>query len=455
MPKPAFSIYDFKKLQQVMSNLRGAGYGQGRNQAQQAVFDAKKAQKSSRKTISATSTVKAKAASQTATRSAYNTTGTYQGKFPKGKKQVIKKGSQVDFSKTGSIKKIELGASVSSAQCVYLGHSFSILETGYAAYRAILTDLYRMAKNPILNWSDIVEDTGQIRINYIENSATATNQVLVVSIAGREDGSSDSFNQLVINLENNLRVVLSDTPIIFVSFELLVKDEALVDQYNTVAKIRCDDYKLFFNLSSSLTFQNVTNAITPTAGDAEADVGNVAANPITGRVYSNQAKGGTWQNGFAQKQRRIIAATGATLSANNTFFGHKVTGIISADGQNLNGDFLKPPMPYTLTGAVVSAVVNMEPGAMKKDYLKFTCSMHWNTFFEKYSVEQFNDTYRTATSQFPPSNFGWARMYSMEPKLDSRVGSNSVNLEYQLEQVYAAKGQYIQNTRQAPIISVL
>jgi len=178
--------------------------------------------------------------------------------------------------------------------------------------------------------------------------------------------------------------------------------------------------------------------------DYEEEVFNdITTIPLIGKIYTATK----WATGLS------IASRGATNAAYKPFQVIGDYGLIdvgSSETPNQSQLLLQKPPPAWFFSSTKGANVRIDPGEIKKSYVKFKATMSLNNFLIKCPTIMGSSE---ISIQIVP--FGKCEVIGLEKMLDSRDETSSkISLGYELNQVYKVACRMKNTNRSIPIIEV-
>lgn len=296
----------------------------------------------------------------------FNTAGTYQGKFKKGKKVVKNMALNLGFVHT-----TEINGNVSDPDCVYLTHSsvapYQCLEL---ICHALLRKLFKRAgmnvtslDTPIVAYRNgnsdgwiieiIRQDSGNGSLEKNHYVISATDSIYTI-VGNKAQGVAPNWPGFIDRLLLYAQPQPGSTVYELKELNLYRKDISGIQNFDLLAvNMKLGQQKCHLAFRSELKIQNRTKAA---SGSSDAE--DVANNPLVGRSYS-------FNSGVPR----------CSLQFNNQPFADAIvesTGVRLYKGSQLPQGLKEPPLPKIFTSVKSSAKIRLEPGAIKKDVITFT-----------------------------------------------------------------------------------
>lgn len=332
-------------------------------------------------------------------------------------------------------KTIEHRGVITDAQCVYVGCTTSPFnEILRAICRCIVQELFAQMGQPFVSFdSQFLYSAGasfRIRTRYYDNPLDTTVNTMDVAIS-----PAQTFNTIANNLASQFGTSFNvNAP--HELLEIYLEDIAATGSQSVVARINCGQFKFTLDLLSHLTLQNQTKA---SQGDLAQDESeeNIENNPLEGKVYSNNS------TGFMVKFRQDEVGW-------DSFIANPLTGVILADSTNNASQFTrKPPHRKVWKDCKYSADVRLEPGEVKKSFVKFVKTYSLQYFFTKYYAIINEPMTVSGNTQIPMYGIGRSNMIGLEKVLDSGASESVISVGWQV--THYIRCDYRHKLRVAPL----
>lgn len=338
------------------------------------------------------------------------------------------------YTSNGSSVKVERGGVIEDPECVYIGAAsipFKYLKEGVG--RAIVKNLFKQMGQPITSWEDTIKcANGEFDLKYtyfLGNNDPTVNAGTTIGLA-----SGDTYDDLALDIIQTWATDWSSATTHLIDeiwIESTVNVSSIVQRRATV---RGADFMVHVDSFVHLRIQNTTLArVTDDNGDLSTDIEN---NPLVGKLYVGRF------TGFQPKWRQ-----GSLANWGTGFYADPATGLILAESADVGvTQVRKPPPGSYFKNCSSSYSANIMPGQVKSFSLKFK-----RTFFLNNLISKYNDQWLSMDLN-DMVYIGNSCMYGLEKMIDSRQGSASVRLSYELNHNVKVAGTYRVNQNTVPLI---
>lgn len=325
-------------------------------------------------------------------------------------------------SMAGAQLKTENRGVISSAECVYIGHSaFADEVVLRVVVMALVRKLFKLARNDIVSWSDdqgydgaFSEGTLTLEWqNYPENT-TQTNTFTIT--AGMSPIS------LVDTLITNMYTWFSaarDVQLRRLIYEASRTGSFVIGPPHTLDLEQC---VLCINVNSKLAIQNRTLASSAVGAD-ETNRNDVANNPLTGKIYR-----GAGTNGFQFKYRNDTTDQETLLP--------DADGVISSVPSDMSAEqqlmYKRPPNGRDIVGCQKDSGVFLNPGNIRSSVVFWKCNIGVNKFFSKLT-RRFNLGSGAKKVKY---NMGVTEVLGLQKRCDTGVDEPNISAGYEMESMY-------------------
>lgn len=352
------------------------------------------------------------------------------------------------YRKLGSEFRYEIGGVLEDNQCVYVGHSTTGGEHWIEMFcRNIVRDLYRMKGTEFASWEQDWIDNMEWRIIYFLDIDSTTSE----SVISFQNNDSTSFGTTYAALAQWMGREIHDRFKADHAVDANIhkvpqfKEFLILNGVDVEARIRAGDYYHTFCVESTLLLQNRSLATASTVDPTRYLVNDVSNNPLIGRQYIGKGAG------FYPKRREDPQLN------YQSFFPDLTEGVILAESAHNMPDDTQKPVPGTyFKNCKKSSRVTLNPGAIKKHFLKTMLRMSCQRFNARFLNAWL--TYSLGTT--PPIqkaiqlNVGNCAMFGLEKLLNSRRDEGLVSVAWELNQTFKCYGHYNKYASTAPITSV-
>lgn len=314
--------------------------------------------------------------------------GNYAGKFVKrfGKKRAYKRGGKRSglkrkyprkrvyakgenyYATRGATSTIETTGSVTDTDCVYVGHSSLVgLESISIVAYAVMRKAYKIA----IGW-----DCANVNDDIPFKAGASDGHKWIVTYADNLVTGTTTAAQFSIGVNTTLKTV-ADTVLSPIFREFSVSDSnwsnrrllSLVfedtDNFHSKCELNFESMHVDFFSKSELKIQNRTQ----NGSDNEADdVNNV---PLVGRSYRMTGPTPRCRDKNLQYINWVSAENGMTLYRASKYSGPKYVG------------WKEPPPSTAFVNCKQSAVVRLEPGQIKSDWLSTKVKLPLDKFLRR------------------------------------------------------------------------
>lgn len=367
--------------------------------------------------------------------------GTYKGSFKKAKR--IKKTMKSMALAKGFHKTLEQYGTVTSSDCVYLGHSSgNLTEMSEVIYSALMRKIMNKAgfkmsslfrelavSNPG-SGVNFNEDATGLRFVYtvMLQSVGTTNNVIYDTLNGQNFGDVLlAFTQFRLHLLDFIRGEQgAGAREAYEPFKLAVytKDvTATIDQWRLGAEMFLEDVHLELSCNSIMTIQNRTKA-----AEATTDFG-------TERVDSQPLKGYLYEFKHADPRVRFASSANEALNNNQVFNRMNANGLSLIRG-NQFGPSNEPLDPKYFANIAKATKITLDPGEMKKMTFSYRVSGKITNILKKLQVTR----YHSVTGVFN-GQIGKCQFFAFE-ELMRTPSNNLITVAYERELQYGAIVKY-------------
>lgn len=292
------------------------------------------------------------------------------GKRLNARYKVKRKGTQYKADELGMSLNMELGGTITDPYCVYIGHascpSQVIRRVVFGAMlKRLLTGIRLMPESltePIGN----LAATDQVKLYYRKgygDSAAAINTITTNCVPGGTfAGLLDSFvNNYVLERQAD---VSANIEWYFTKLEFVPASDQV--DLNLV-RINLVEADVTFYSNSQLKIQNRTS----TGVDDDAD--DVDNQPLMGKAYYCKGSGTLTRRQTAQAGTKVL-----------NMFGSRRSGLYEEVSNNAGNpvEFREPPKPWHYANVSKHEAIKIEPGVIRKSYLKSKYTMKLSTLMK-------------------------------------------------------------------------
>jgi hypothetical protein len=343
--------------------------------------------------------------------------GSYRGRF----KRPIRAVKSPNYYTTGAVSKYESGSVQAGADVVYVGHSNNACNVVFhTVWMAIIKEVMYKAgyqvQSPSQPLGGMSGKTVELTVKMTGVTNTSTTSVSYTCTA------NDDLYAVTINLLTNLfstRPATAWQTVLPVSIFLR---SGVGDQ---LAHLPLRQSLIQLECWSLMTIQNRTLAAGGTTTEVDESALSVTNNPISGKVY--RVRG----NGFVPTYQVNADASFTPL------FADKNTGLFSTNAADSFPDSKKIPQPFYF-GAKYSRNVTLQPGEIKKDFIKSYSKMKLETFMTKFCNQITNEAQTTPLDELK-IDWGESSMYAFEKVCNTRADEPQISVGFEVNNTVKAK----------------
>lgn len=374
-------------------------------------------------------------------------TGHYKGRLRRGKWRKYSKNvtKRMKYAVYGVHHVEERRGVQTDSQCVYVGHSIASFQVGIDVCRAIVRALWKKAGVDISDFALAVPmsatNSYTLSFSYLKDVTSTgswSSQPITITLG-------TSFAQLAQNLYDNFVVLMTDaSPTVEGPWQALKIYEfnlsnGVGSAYEQImARIPASAMTVEIDFKSLLTVQNHTLAAAGADVQDELTT-NIENNPLKGKLYKSMKM----SNGLTCKFKPNATTTGF-----RNMIADIETGMILESGASLGHSmYYKPPDPFYFN-STKAVNINLAPGAIKTDTIKFKRTITLDRFFQLFGNAMWRRTNQVAPFNQTWVPFGLAHVVGCEKALDSGSSEANIRVAYELEQHYRVKINY----QSAPVV---
>lgn len=357
----------------------------------------------------------------------------YEGKFKRMKRFKLK-GRKKKVAQAIEFK-YETGGIQQDAECVYLGlGSCPVIYLRRCIAACVVKELSKQANLTFNDWKEspfeaaLPADTVLSVRMYYYTDVTSNNLLNVTSGTINAQGGGTWENLLdAFSLVLSQSAASSPTTVID---SVVLRYADISEDVKIKGKIEASDIYIGINFFGNMNLQNVTLASDGVGGET-VDISN---NPLYGKMYHTSSG-----NGFLPVSREDFT-TGATLTAS------PFSGIIAHGAVELSPNFRKPVPPQVIRKVNKHSNINLNPGEMKRFYVKFAKTHSLTRWFALLGEDFLNQ-----------ENFlreGSATMVALEKRLNNRTESNPVIVNYEVNYSFGGYYRYTEKPVTMPIVQI-
>jgi len=397
----------------------------------------------------------------------YQGTGTYVGKFKKGRKN--KQTFNAKFLSQGCLLTLEQYGKVQDPDCAYLLHSSGhIVNTCQAISNALIRRILMKAGFKITNMQSelavqaplptnsdtALDNSAGLRFVYVaKDQVTGAYRTLFYDTVDNQSYANIciNFDSMMNSLIDYVRNDTTNGNPLFEPYKLSLYTR---DQYtsgtswNMAAEMHLEDCKIEIGYVSTIAIQNRTLAAT----SADADIDRVDTQPLKGYTYEFKHADPRLKDSSTAHTPAILNNSlwndmndkGLRLIRGNEFIGpgHTILGEL-----NLHGGATEPLEPKYFANCDKSAKVILNPGDIKKMTFSYTLKGKVTNIIKKLKVKQWNSVEGSYSGMV-----GKSQMIALE-ELMRTDSSQHVTLAYERELKIGCIVRA--GLRQAPIESIM
>lgn len=351
-------------------------------------------------------------------------TGVFVGPFKKPKRKFLKKHKKNhSFAGKGVMRTVETYGTVTDADCIYVGHStYNLGDLAKTICQAVIRKLLVKAGYALNSVNQVIPVNGGAGgvggvFEWTVSSPTGVETPTAYSLVATSTINSTST---LSGFENSVLGYLSGdsanmhTSVRFLQF-IGVEGTRCEAQLNLLEEI------LTVMCSSNLSVQNRTRPATGTSTTTEA----VDNQPLKGRLYRFA--------GGVPKLMPTAAIVGTAGPSPLTRVDG--TGVILARASEfpVPTEWREPPLPKIWSNSVAGSNVNLQPGNIKKTYIRSYWKGYFNNILYKLRVVDATVATRVTYVQSP----GKCEILALEEALNSG-STNLITVTYECDKRYGA-----------------
>jgi hypothetical protein len=342
------------------------------------------------------------------------------GYMGRGFKKPYRATLKPNYYVTGAVSKIEQGSVVQDDNCVFVGHSTNANNAVFqTVWVAILKELLYKAGVQVQSFQQVIPNSSGYAVSLdwfpsgVTNNATST-----ITFTLASNGSvDDMWNGLYAQMKTRGAAIWQVALPVSIRLHVAGTDLSFLPLRNSLIQIET---------WSLMTIQNRTKATATATEGIDESALSVQNNPLVGRVYE------TSSNGFLPNYQ-IAGQAFSPLIANKT------NGNFDATESGAFGDIRKPPQPFFFHG-VKSRIVRLNPGEIKKDFIRSTAKMTLERFMDVFNADLTNENQSAPNIQSTIKvNWGKSRLYAFEKVCNTRADEPDVIVGYETVNVQKAK----------------
>ena len=340
------------------------------------------------------------------------------GYMGRGFKKPYRATLRPNYYVTGAVSKIEQGTTVSDNNCVFVGHSTNANNALFqTVWVSIIKELLYKAGVQVQSFQQPIPNSSgyTVALDWFPSGVT-NNVTSTISFTLASDGSVDDiWGGLYAQMKTRGAAVWQVALPVSIRLTVASSDLSCLPLRNSLIQIET---------WSLMTIQNRTKATATTPGEVDESALSVQNNPLIGRVYE------TSSNGFLPNYQ-ISGAAFSPLIANKTDGNFEATESGALEGVR------KPPQPFFFHG-VKSRIVKLNPGEIKKDFIRSTSRMTLERFMDVFNADLTNENQTTPLNTIKV-NWGKSRLYAFEKVCNTRDDEPDVIIGYETVNVQKAK----------------
>jgi len=364
-------------------------------------------------------------------------TGASAGKFRRPKK--LKTSHEKKALQNGSAGTVELWGRVEDGHCCYLTHStYNSLGMAQTIGEALLRKLFASAglkpssKDAEVNVTSSVDARGGRVVYYLQDPTNS-----VISNTSHTFNDNDSIALIVAEPALAMLTHLDDCltgQTTLIPYRLMLQFQDFTGggafEWRTQSDMLLTNYKIDIQVSSRITVQNRSAGVNADAGSLY-DLDRLDNQPLSGRLYE-----------FRNSDPRLSAPKTLAPAPDE----HTI-GTIRSYGHTLERgaviDLEEPPLSIKWNNCIKSSNVNLEPGAMRTDYLSHRYTLNFISFLKKYMGIRASGTRGSYVCSGVP---GKSRMLILEEKLRTDA-QNPITVQYERQVKYSC---WFTSTKSSP-----
>lgn len=352
-----------------------------------------------------------------------------QGSIGKPFSKSLGKVTLAKAARSGAISKYETGGTISDPNCVYIGHSTCFVDEIVKQFaRCVIKELMQQQGKGFAMWQETYPllTNDYLHFDYYQDASTTT----IITPGATLITPGDSFFNIANALVSVIQTAFSqpDAHVLRRIWWTTVSATG-----NRVAQVNCKDFKMDYNIASTLTLQNITLA--GSVADPDDNRNAISNNPVQGYQYS--AKGNT----FIPRAR--LSGDVSYLPFRPAYNKGSFTNTAAASIPEV---LVEPPTGSFFKRCTRSGKVKILPGEMKKSMIYTSKKMSVENLFYVFKE------YLAAPATYDVK-FGETRMFGLEKMLNSRTSENSVNVAWELDQTITCAYKYKEKTYTAPLVT--
>lgn len=343
--------------------------------------------------------------------------------------------SLASFNYHGSTIKVERSGSVTSGQCIYIGHSTYVRsEMLKALCRCVVKELFTQSGEQIERFDDVwggQTDIYRIVTYYFKGNSTHSAdedcEFLEIEYA---PGIGLTYKEIAENLNSQWAGLVAGDPDVNI-YKVLYRKNWPGTGVDIKATVYTNQMSVTWQAISALTFQNVTagKSYVDETVDSKLSMDNIENNPLRYKHYGTSGK-----SGFTYKYKRQ-PLTAETVVVG--FVPNESSGIITYDPtvhQNMN--LYKPPLASSFLGKVTATGGVISPGWIKKDKISSLVTQSFKACWDKIKYEY------DVPARNKIVHSGRASMIGFEHVLKNATSDAAIKVEYQQDFILRMKYSY-------------
>lgn len=359
----------------------------------------------------------------------YNTKGSYQGKFKKGKKLLTKTSV---YANKGVLLTSEVKGTVSDPDCLYITHT---AVDSYKVIIQIVDSLFRkLFEKAGFQISNLDERVGHVSIT------DAKDWTVELTVQAGLTGTETVATTYQTVAASTVKTVAGQFYVDFLKFSAGYSYNAAGDAGNDIRLYRLILYTQDYNVTYAPTFKcaiNLNDEMVHLYGSSEIKIQNrtlsatgdaddteVSNNPLIGRSY--EFKG-------------IPKARDKALWPLNAIPVNGGVQLVRAATLTTNTGYKEPPNPSVFSNCIYSAKIRLEPGNIKTSTIKYQKSMNLIDLLGKINVQWGVTAIHTYHSIFPSEIFCFEDLINVN-------GAQNISCAYEANQII---GVYCQTKKKA------
>jgi hypothetical protein len=337
--------------------------------------------------------------------------GMYRGSFRRPRRV----SKYPKFYTQGIVSKRETGNVKVGSDLVIVGHTNNSCHTIFqTVWMAIIKHLMYKAGIQVQDASQPLPSTSGMTIECAFKMSGVTNtSTTVVTSAILSNQTLVDITVAFLNALYTVRGALVWQPALPV--DIALRSDDATRQY---AFVPLRNALINLEIWSLMTIQNRTLAAGGTTTEVDESALSVTANPVTGKVYQ------CYGNGFVPTYQDDGDVSFVPL------FGNRNTGEFATNAAESFPQTRKIPQGFFF-GANKTRDVKLQPGEIKKDFIKTSKIMKLETFMTKFNNSLTNEAQTTELDKLK-IDFGLSRLYAFEKLCNTRVDEPSITIGYEV-----------------------